>query len=163
MSRWATAVLCGFVLCVALAWGAAAKDTKREEEKLRATDAAWLAAVKSRDVERIVAFWAEDARILPPDSAPIVGKAAIRKYVADALATPGFAITWELQQVTVARSGDLAYTLETNHVTVPGPGGAPMQLHGNATAIWKRQPNGEWQCVVDTWAYLPPAKSGEQR
>src|SRR4051794_25875602 len=70
-------------------------DAASVEQELRSTDAAWLAAIQSRDVERTAAFWADDARIYPPGEAPVIGKPAIRQYVAHAFADPNFSITWK--------------------------------------------------------------------
>src|SRR5712664_1987254 len=36
-------------------------DLAKEEAAIRATDAQWLAAVKSRDAEKAAAFWSDDA------------------------------------------------------------------------------------------------------
>src|SRR5262245_58729874 len=70
----------------------------------------WALAARERNLERSVAFMADDAMMFPPGGAPIAGKAAIREYMAGAFATPGFSVTWEPGAVVVAEAGDLAYT-----------------------------------------------------
>jgi uncharacterized protein (TIGR02246 family) len=126
-------------------------DVQSETAKLRQADAAWLAAVKARDVERTASFWADDARIYPPGQPVVTGRAAIRKYVADSFATPGFAITWKLEELQVSAAGGMAYMLASNHVSLRGPDGKPIELDGRAVAIWRKQPDGSWKCVVDIW------------
>lgn len=145
-----------FLLLSALLMAGCAKqpapvDTAAEAARLRQTDAAWLAAIQARDIERTASFWADDARIYPPGQAPVIGKAAIRKYVADSFATPGFSITWKTEQLVVATSGDMAYQLGTDHFTITGPGGKTLAMDGRSTAVWRRQPDGAWKCVVDIW------------
>ena len=130
-------------------------DPAAEAARIRETDAAWLAAVKARDVERAVAFWSDDATIIPPGEAPITGKAAIRKYVTDSFATPGFSITWKLEEVEVSAAGDMAYSVETNRVTLRNPDGTMVELNGRGVAVWKKQPHGAWKCVVDIWTPAP--------
>lgn len=71
-----------------------AADPVREEAAIRATDAHWLAAAQSHDLEGTVSYWSDDVYMMPPGGPPIVGKEALRRYVADALAIPDFSITW---------------------------------------------------------------------
>ena len=42
-----------------------------EEAAIRRTDADWLAAAASHDVNRVLPFWADDATILAPGKPPI--------------------------------------------------------------------------------------------
>jgi len=60
--------------------------------------------------------WADNATILPPGTPTISGKEAIRKYVSEAFATPGFSITWKTEKIEVSKSGDLAYSTGTGRI-----------------------------------------------
>lgn len=42
-------------------------------------------------------------------------------------------------------------------MTVPGPDGTPMTLHGRGMTVWRLDPDGQWRCVVDIWNDQPPA------
>ena len=126
-------------------------DLAAETARLRSTDAAWLAAIQTKDVERTISFWADDARIYPPGQPPVVGKAAIRKYVADSFATPGFSITWKTEQFVVSAAGDMAYQVGADHITFTTPDGKPVAMDARSTAVWRKQPDGSWKCVVDIW------------
>jgi uncharacterized protein (TIGR02246 family) len=137
-----------------------AVNVAEEEAAIRSTDAAWQAAVKARDLERTVSFWADDATIIPSNSSPITGKAAIRKYVADAYASPDFSIVWNMEKVVVSRAGDLAYATATDKITFRTPGGQLMSEKTNAVVIWKKQPDGSWKAVIDIWSAEPPPKPG---
>ena len=98
---------------------------------------------------------ADDAMMLPPAGAPVVGKAAIRDYMASGFATPGFSVTWEVEEVVVAADGDLAYTHSRSVYTVPGPGGTIQTVHAKGVAIWRKGANEGWRCVVDIWNEAP--------
>jgi ketosteroid isomerase-like protein len=76
--------------------------------------------VRGKDVERIASFWTDDATITPPGAPPVVGKAAIRTFVEQSLATPGFHIGWTPAQASVSADGTLGYTTGTNTTTLPG-------------------------------------------
>lgn len=129
----------------------------QEEAAIRATDAQWLAAVRARDAEKTAAFWTDDAVILPPDSPPVVGKQAIRDYVAGAFASPEFSITWHLDKVGVAKAGDMAYATANDQITFKGPGGKVVTMKARAVVVWKKQPDGSWKAAVDIWNAGPAA------
>jgi uncharacterized protein (TIGR02246 family) len=140
------------VLAVLASAGCASQrkvDLSAEEAAIRRTDADWLAAATAHDLNRILPFWADDATILAPGRPAVVGKEAIRKYVSEAFATPGFSITWTTDKVVVSQSGDLAYSTGTDRISLDGPDGKLLTEDDRGTAIWKKQPDGSWRCVVD--------------
>ena len=127
-------------------------DRERERKRLLELDAEWAAlSSKGQDVDRIVAFWTDDARVFAPGLPALSGKAALRSYVEGALAIPGFHITWITSEASLSPDGQLAYLLSTNAVTMPGPGGQPVTTNGRAVTVWRREPDGNWRCVVDIW------------
>lgn len=123
----------------------------QEEAAIRATDAQWLAAVKSRDVEKTISFWSDDAIILPPDMPPVVGKKAIRDYVAGAFASPEFSIIWELDKVVVASSGDMAYATGNDVITYKRADGKRVSMNARAVVVWRKQADNSWKAAVDIW------------
>ena len=125
-------------------------------EGLLKTDREWAQAAATRDLERIVSYWTEDAVIYSPGEAPVSGKQAIRLYVSESLKMPGFAIIWTPMQAEVSRSGDLGYTTGTNAITVPTAEGGVTTLAGRYVTVWKKASDGKWRCVVDSWSPAPP-------
>ena len=121
-------------------------------------DAEWAKAAEAGDLEKTLAYWSDDASVFPPGSPALVGKDAIRVYVAESLRTPGFRITWKTNEVTVAESGDLAYGIGTNRVSFTGPDGKPVTVEGKAVTVWRKDPTGGWKCVVDIWNDVPSPK-----
>ena len=99
-----------------------------------------------------------DASVFPPGSPALVGKDAIRAYIAQSLQMPGFRISWKTNEVTVAESGDLAYGVGTNRVSFSGPDGKPVTVEGKAVTIWRKDSAGAWKCVVDIWNDVPAPK-----
>lgn len=121
-------------------------------EALLRTDREWSsAASEGKDAERIVSFWTDDATITPPGVPPIIGKVAIRNFVAQSLATPGFKISWIPEQASVSANGSMGYTTGNNSSTFPGPDGKLMTVTGRYVSVWRRDSSGAWKCVVDIW------------
>lgn len=128
-----------------------AADPAREEAAIRAADARWLAAAQAHDLEQTVSYWTDDVYMMPPGGPPMVGKEALRRYVAGAFAVPGFSIGWVTDHVWVARSGDLAYATGTDTIRMTSPDGTPVVEHNKAVAVWRKQADGSWKCAVDIW------------
>jgi ketosteroid isomerase-like protein len=137
---------------------AAAKvNLAKEEAAIRDTDVQWLAAAKSRDVEKSISFWTDDATILQPDTPPITGKAAIRKYVAEAFASPDFSINFAPETIIVDPAGTMAYEIGHDTMTFRGPGGKVITAHTQGVVVWRKQPDGAWKAAVDIWNAAPSA------
>jgi uncharacterized protein (TIGR02246 family) len=128
-----------------------AADSVREEASIRATDARWLAAAQAHDLEQTVSYWTDDVYMMPPGGPPIVGKDALRQYVAGAFAIPGFSISWVTDHVWIAKSADVAYAVGTDTIRLTSPDGKPVEEHNKAVAVWRKEPDGSWKCAVDIW------------
>lgn len=91
-----------------------------------------------------------------PAGAPIIsGKAAIRDYVTQSFATPGFKISWKTLDATVSDDGTMGYTTAESTITFPGADGQPVTETGRGVAVWRRDPSGAWKCVYDAWNHGP--------
>ena len=100
----------------------------------------WAAAAKDQDLDRGLSYMADDATMFPPAGGPVVGKAAIRDFVATAFATPGFSVHWEPLEVVVADGGDLAYTQARSVYTSRAPDGTLQTLHAREWPSGARNP-----------------------
>src|SRR6266436_1301135 len=127
-------------------------DTRAQDERaIRDADAATLKAAQANDVDGAVANYADDASWLPPNSSLVHGKAAIRAGWAKLIGNPGFTIDWQIDKLEVGRAGDLAYTIYTYQMAFDGANGKPITDQGKDMAIWKKQSDGAWKMVADTF------------
>ncbi|MGH8264184.1 MAG: YybH family protein [Steroidobacterales bacterium] len=132
-------------------------DATAEGRKLLQRDAEWAqAAFDGKDVDKIVSYWSEDAQVIEPRQPVYEGKTAIRAYVAASLSTPGFKIHWVSQMPTFSPDGNLAYMPGADEITAPGPDGALTTIHMRGVAIWRRDSDGVWRCVMDIANEAPP-------
>jgi len=131
---------------------APASMTLDEEAALLERDREWAAlASEGKDVERMLSFWTDAAKVFPPGLPVVEGKQAIREFVTGSLSMPGFSITWEPEEVVVAPSGDMGYTTGRNHLTMPDAAGNLQTEHGRYVTVWRRETDGTWRCVIDIW------------
>src|SRR4051812_43602385 len=127
-------------------------DLETARTGLLRRDAEWAAlASQGRDVEGILAYWTDDAVLLPPGLPAVVGKEALRAYVSQSLQMPGFSITWSSSDVTFSPDGQLAYMFARNAVTMNDADGTSIRMSGRAVTIWRRETDGAWRCAVDIW------------
>ena len=134
-------------------------DREAEGEALMQLSRDWSALVEAGNLEATVDNWAEDAVMLPPGP-PVMpaleGRSAIQAYVEAAAQIPGWKISWEPKSVYVSRSGDLAYMLERNVVTVADSLGNDVTTYGKVVTVWRKDGSGRWRNVVDMWNEAPP-------
>jgi ketosteroid isomerase-like protein len=135
-----------------------ARDTKAEQA-LRDADAAWSKAAGSKDLDKTVAYYSDDATVLPPNAPAATTKEAIRKIWQDMLASPGFVISWKATKVEVAKSGDLGFVSGTYELTMNDASGKPVTDKGKYVEVWEKQADGKWKCGTDTWNSDLPASA----
>ena len=131
----------------------------QDEAAIRQADTAFSSAAQSKNVDAFLAFYAGDAAVMAPNEAMITGRDNARKLITDMMAMPGFSISWQVTKADVARSGDLGYTIGTYEMTMTGPDGKPMSDRGKYATVWRKQTDGSWKAVVDTFntnTPLPP-------
>jgi uncharacterized protein (TIGR02246 family) len=134
-----------------------ASNQAADEAAVRQTDDNWSKAAQSKKVDDWVAYYSDDAVVLPPNEAKTAGKDGIRKEIGALLGLPGLSLTWSPEKVEVSRSGDLAYTQGAYELTATDAKGKPMTDHGKTLEIWKKQADGSWKCIADMWSSnLPP-------
>jgi ketosteroid isomerase-like protein len=129
---------------------------------IRKLDADWVKAAQSKQPDAWMAFYADDAVVLPPNEKIATTKEEIRKPVSDLLSLPGLSINWQPTKIEVARSGDLAYLYGAYQLSFNDPSGKMVSDAGKNVEIWKKQPDGSWKCILDTWnSDLPPTPAAQ--
>jgi ketosteroid isomerase-like protein len=137
------------------------------EAAIRKADADWAAAARTASVEAWMAFYAADVVILLPNDQLASDKELVRHSVSRLLALPHFSIAWSPIKVEVASSGEQALLIEAYELRFGGARGAPVSDRGRRLEIWRKQADGIWKCVVDTWnldepiAAAPPLASAQ--
>jgi uncharacterized protein (TIGR02246 family) len=124
-------------------------DTNKEGARLMEISREWSKSAATDDIERILSYWADDAVMMSSTNPPLKGKAAIREMVEATKKIPGFKISWEPVNVAVSSSGDMAYMIEENQVTVNDSLGNPVTKYGTGVTIWRKEKDGIWRNVVE--------------
>jgi ketosteroid isomerase-like protein len=133
-------------------------DTRAADEAtLKKLDDEWSKAAGSRDVEKTVSYYSDDAVVMPPNIPTLTGKEPIRSLWKSMIDSPTFSGGWKVTKVEVARSGDLAYVSGNYEFNEKDDSGKPLTDKGKYLEIWKKQSDGGWKCVADMFSSDLPA------
>ncbi len=141
------------VCCAAASLGqhAFAADQHAAVAELRALDELWSATAARNDLDGTVAFYADNAVLLPPNAPIATDKKSIRESWAGLLG-PHTSVSWKWTRVEVAQSGELGYIYGSYKLTIEASGGSgPLNDTGKFVEVWEKQSNGKWKCIVDTY------------
>jgi uncharacterized protein (TIGR02246 family) len=107
----------------------------------------------ARDANALSLLYTEDAKLLPPNAPPILGRDAIAKYYDSLLDLPIQALA--LETIDVHGSGD--EVTEEGRYTLVGPNGETVET-GKTMVIWRKADSG-WRLYRDMWSSDAPASA----
>ena len=137
-------------LCIALVPMTLTLAAGADEKAVRDADEVWSNAAAAKDVDKTVAFYSDDAVVMPPNMDRVTTKEAIRKIWKDLLTDAK--LSWKATKVEVAKSGDIAFISGTYEVTMNDVvSGKPVNDHGKYLEVWEKQTDGSWKCGADIW------------
>jgi uncharacterized protein (TIGR02246 family) len=142
----------------------APRSHEADISSLREVEIAEEQAWTSKDLEKAVSFYADDATYMYPNAPAIVGKDGIRAYIKPIFADPAYSCQTQIAKVDVAQSGDLGYTQGTynNCIWTNPSNGKTMNDRGKWLNVRKKQSDGSWKIVQDTFSSdLPLSNSGK--
>ena len=147
-------VLSSLVLFAACASMAPANDA---EPIIRQGATDFAAAANAGNVAGMVAIYADDAVLMPPNLPPFRGRDAIRQFWSGLLATGK--IEAAVATDSVVQSGDLASEMGHYALTITPKGApAPIKDSGKYVITWRRT-GGQWRAISDIFNSdlpLPP-------
>ncbi|MEA3173080.1 MAG: hypothetical protein QOF42_491 [Gammaproteobacteria bacterium] len=133
-------------------------DAVGEGRKLAARDAEWANLSRDgKDIDKIVSYWTEDARVILPGQPVYDGKAAIRSFVTAALKLPGFKIHWVSESPVFSADGTMAWLWGVVETSMADDKGLVTTAKGRALTVWRKDADGEYRCVMDINNDPPPA------
>jgi ketosteroid isomerase-like protein len=133
------------LLVLANACGPSDETLKKE---VLAADRAFSELSKAKGTKEAFIFYAAPEVIKPqPDQQPIIGKDALINSF-EKTPAQDFELTWEPLKAEV--SGSLGYTFGNYFLKTKMADMRDTIFYGNYVSIWKKQPNGTWQYVLDT-------------
>jgi ketosteroid isomerase-like protein len=120
-----------------------------DAQTLTQLDDAWSKDAGAKDAAKVASYYAADAVAYPPNAPLANGRDAAQKIWADYFALPDFSISWTTTHA--GSSGNLGYTTGTYQDSYAGPDGKTVHETGKYVCVWKKQADGGWKAIHDTW------------
>ena len=129
-----------------------ASDAGRQE--IDAFNQKFIAAHLKMDNAEVLSLWSADGVSLLPQTAPMIGKAAIGKFMEEVTAKmPGYhmeKMDVDFQGIEV--SGDWASEWAFEHQVVRPPDARPaFDGHGKMLLVLHREADGNWRIIREMW------------
>ena len=122
-----------------------------EVKALLQTDKSWSDVCASKDVDRYLDFYADDAVALLAEGTIMSNKDELRKNVMDAFSLPNYTGGWQAQKASISKSGDLGYIYGTYDFQWTSETGELTKIHGNYLCVWQKQVDGSWKAIVEEY------------
>ena len=154
----ATRITLALLLSLGLAAAGMCSQSDAARKEVDAWNQKYIAAHLRMDNAAILGMWQDDGVSMLQGMAPIVGKEAIGKFFADAVAQiAGYHMkTMEIDFREIHVMGDWAYEWGIEHqVLEPPPGKEAFDGRGNILLILHKNENSEWKIKQEMWSAAP--------
>ena len=132
---------------------AAQTATNAEEQSIRAIHERWAGLIVNKDAPSIEQLYADDAVLMAPGEAAVVGAKAIGSRWSRQLQLDGFAFSLKPEQLVVSASGDLAYDRGTYDFAAKFAQG-PITDTGKYVLVWQKT-GSDWKVISDIFNSNP--------
>src|SRR5215468_11043855 len=129
-------------------------EPDRVELTLRKLRQEFVLAVNAGDLERAMAYWSADVRIMIEGRPPIEGPAARESARRKIVSTVHLAMETE----RIDHSGNLAYELGRITMMLRGPDDKVVENRGKYLDVWKKHGRSDWRIVAHA-----PSGNGDPR
>jgi uncharacterized protein (TIGR02246 family) len=126
-------------------------------QALKDNEAQWNKDYQAKDLDKIMAHYADDAVLIAPGTQPSIGKEAIHSALKEMVADNALSLSFQADRVDVSKSGDVGYTQGSYTLTVTDPAAKkPISDKGSYVTVYKKQPDGSWKAVSDIASSATP-------
>lgn len=111
----------------------------------------YVAAINSNDTEKLMAMLTDDIVYQSPHEPEVIGKDAVRKWVAAYFGS--YSTKWEKTSIGFTVSGDWAFERYTYAVTdTDRKTGVATTDKGKGINIYRKGSDGKWRVAIDGWS-----------
>lgn len=128
---------------------AAAPDTHDADVKaIGDNEAQWNKDYEAKDLDKIMAHYADDASVMAPGTPSVQGRDAVRKLLGGMISDPAMTLQFHASRIDV--SGSLGFSQGTYAMKATDPATHKvMDDHGSYVTTYRKQADGSWKAVAD--------------
>jgi ketosteroid isomerase-like protein len=141
------------IVALAVSVGACSESVSPTDAKAveAAAHGAYVAAINSNNTETLMADLTDDIVYQAPHEPQIIGKDAVRKWVAGYFGA--YRTSWEKASSGFTVSGDWAFERYTyKSKDIDRKTGAVTTDQGKGINIFRRDADGKWRVAIDGWS-----------
>lgn len=118
-------------------------------EELSQMNRDFARALNAKDAVAAANCYMEDATILPPNEAPVTGRANIQKYWEGAVAAGAFDV--DVATISTNSHGDIGYEVGRFQMSTKDSTGKVTTERGKYIELLKRDKDGKWRSTHGIW------------
>jgi len=156
MLRYISLPLAALILLLAVGCAkppAPPPDTRAADvQAVKQVETAWVSTFTTKDADKWVSYFADDASGLYPGAPTVTGKPALKAWGVQLFADPNFAGTFQSTRVVASKGGDMVFSEGTYTFILTNPKTKkPVTDKGKYLTVYMKQPDGSWKAVADTY------------
>jgi uncharacterized protein (TIGR02246 family) len=154
LSAWIAGVAAGVIVISAANAGRTSAGPDSAKKEIEAFNQKFTDAHLKMDHAAIVGMWAEDGVSLLPETAPMVGKKTIAKFIEDVDARmPGYHMQkFEIEFQGIEANGEWASEWAAEHQIVEAPAGKEnFEGYGKMLLVLHKEADGNWRITREMW------------
>ncbi len=125
------------------------KNIESWESEILDTEKEFAQLAQKEGVLKAFAEFADDSAVLLRNNSLYIGKDALINYYQRSSLDENAELTWEPEFISVASSGDMAYTYGYYTYSFLDSNEMKVENRGVYHTVWKRQPDDTWKFVWD--------------
>lgn len=127
---------------------AAVAQSSADEKAIRDLDKQWAQGAVQKNLDKVVAPYAADASMLPPNAPIATGAQQIHATWQHFLSDPNIvSVNFGPNKIVVSKTGDMAYDIGWTEIKMKS-GGQTVSEKGKYVVAW-RKIDGKWKAEAD--------------
>ncbi len=132
-------------------------DTSKDVAALKAQATQYSADIKAKNIDKVIAYYADDAVYMQTGVPVASGADAIKKGLQASLADPAYELDVTADTVSVASSGDWASVVGHADTTATNPNTHGIDHFTQNYVVTEKKDGGTWKVEAVAIAVPPPA------
>ncbi len=120
------------------------------QHEIQAINTKFDQAFNAKQVDNIVALYAEGAVVMPaPAGTPVTGVQGLQDLFGGLIKAG--VVEHQLTMIDVVEDGNLAYQIGNWAGAMVGEDGVKQMFGGNVQLVYRKQADGQWKAVTHIW------------